>query len=345
MRRSNVLDIVKALGIFAVVVGHNRILLEGNHEVFRILFSFHMPLFFFVSGVFLKPSVNTRQFVFSKLDSLLKPYFVVLFLVCTLKLIGLYVSKGHVVLDDFDLYRGVIYATGASISWVPLWFLPHLFVSSLFSLCLVKLLRLNGFSSALVAATSLVSGCWLIGVFTNDINLAEWNLKAKTGLPWSLDLIPLTSAFMLLGYALQERIRGLSFHLDLFMVAAFCFAGLHLMFDETIDLNARHYGHILVATAQALLGIYLCLMFAVLLERSTVLGGWLAYIGSRSLFVLIFHDLVQGKGAVFVFGYTQNQYLGGGVALIMACALPLLIFDVARRNVILSSLLLPANRR
>lgn len=44
-------DIAKGLGIILVIVGHNMI----PHWFFNWIFSFHMPLFFIISGYFMKP--------------------------------------------------------------------------------------------------------------------------------------------------------------------------------------------------------------------------------------------------------------------------------------------------
>ena len=46
--RSNFIDIVKGIGIFLVVLGHQNTILTQE------IYSFHMPLFFFLSGIFIK---------------------------------------------------------------------------------------------------------------------------------------------------------------------------------------------------------------------------------------------------------------------------------------------------
>ena len=75
--RNITIDIAKGLGIVLVVLGHNWIAQE-NTELFEIIFSFHMPLFFFLAGVFVGDSNNIIDFIIKKTDALLKPYFVVL---------------------------------------------------------------------------------------------------------------------------------------------------------------------------------------------------------------------------------------------------------------------------
>lgn len=46
--RSVLIDVLKGIGIILVVLGH---ITFGDQLVRKIIFSFHMPLFFFLSGV------------------------------------------------------------------------------------------------------------------------------------------------------------------------------------------------------------------------------------------------------------------------------------------------------
>ena len=63
-KRDNLLDITKGLGIMLVVLGHT---LQGYYNdfdhniIFRVIYSFHMPLFFFTSGAILCLKTNSTQ--------------------------------------------------------------------------------------------------------------------------------------------------------------------------------------------------------------------------------------------------------------------------------------------
>ncbi len=85
---SSKIDITKGIGIILIVFGHNWIVLHEKGELFRMIFSFHVPLFFFLSGIFLKASTQFRGFLLSRADSLLKPYFVVLAVLGALSLLA-----------------------------------------------------------------------------------------------------------------------------------------------------------------------------------------------------------------------------------------------------------------
>jgi polysaccharide biosynthesis protein PslL len=132
--RNQTIDIAKGIGILTVVICHNWVLYHDRGEFSRVVFSFHMPLFFFISGIFFKPNLTFKETLVSKANSILKPYIAVtLFLILfdyvssliseqPLNLLnvvirGLYGSIGTLSVDQYSSVLG----------WVPLWFLTHLF--------------------------------------------------------------------------------------------------------------------------------------------------------------------------------------------------------------------------
>jgi fucose 4-O-acetylase-like acetyltransferase len=86
--RNDWVDYAKAIGIILVVIGHvMRGLVSAGLPVDRywfslvdsIIYSFHMPLFFFISGLFFSDSLNKRgpgRLIASKVDSIIYPYIV-----------------------------------------------------------------------------------------------------------------------------------------------------------------------------------------------------------------------------------------------------------------------------
>lgn len=68
MKRIEYIDILKGIGIILVVLGH----VTQNKPLFQFIYAFHMPLFFFVAGLFLR---NKFGFIKSHARSLMIPYF------------------------------------------------------------------------------------------------------------------------------------------------------------------------------------------------------------------------------------------------------------------------------
>ena len=52
--RNEIIDIMKGIGIIAVIIGHMWNVPEVPYRNF--IFSFHMPLFFLIAGYFYKPN-------------------------------------------------------------------------------------------------------------------------------------------------------------------------------------------------------------------------------------------------------------------------------------------------
>lgn len=69
MERIKYIDIAKGIGIFLVVLGH----VSTNVTLGGYIYSFHMPLFFFLSG--LTARFTSEDFLIKKLKTLLIPYY------------------------------------------------------------------------------------------------------------------------------------------------------------------------------------------------------------------------------------------------------------------------------
>ena len=79
-KRIGFIDIAKGIGILLVVLAHND--LEAYAPfLHKVIYSFHMPLFFFLSGMFFRPETPFWQLIRKRFDSLLKPYFFTLFFI------------------------------------------------------------------------------------------------------------------------------------------------------------------------------------------------------------------------------------------------------------------------
>jgi fucose 4-O-acetylase-like acetyltransferase len=102
--RSNIVDIVKGIAIALVVYGHtaqgmiHRKLWVGPGAIFsdEFIYSFHMPAFFFVSGLFVMSSLakrGSRQFAIDKVKTILYPYLLFAIISATIEpLIGRFKS-------------------------------------------------------------------------------------------------------------------------------------------------------------------------------------------------------------------------------------------------------------
>ena len=343
--RNASIDIAKGIGIILVVFGHNWIIAHDHGELFRIIFSFHMPLFFFLSGAVLHHDTAFKDFLAFKIDALLKPFFVVL------AAWGL----ARIVLSGIDARTyllGMLYGTGNTIEWVPLWYLPHLFLAILLAWIILRLtnylrpgLLLPVFCASILLALGIITAHFCAGLDAQQfdgLNLLLGNRQHNfPGLPWSLDLIGISTAFILLGYVMHEHVLRFSFQPWIFATTLILFAALHFFFNETIDLNMRLYGNWWISTAQALLGIYLLLSVSTCLQYAGRLGTALAYLGTSSLFIMIFHSWIEWKIFGMLARWSTSEYLNASLAFVAGLLLPLLLLSLVKKSKILHGLLLP----
>jgi len=335
MPRNRALDIAKGIGICLVVLGHNLYLTKGiaGEEVAEAIFSFHVPLFFFISGVFLKPTVPLRDFVISRGDVLLKPYFVVLGVLGIVKICaGWPIPTLFGLPEPANYFLGLLYGTGPTIAWGALWFLPHLYITSLSALLILKATGCWPEAGRwLVATFLLVLGTLGIDRFWSElpVQLGSLKLDRLPGLPWSIDLVPVTCSFVIIGSLLRTSVQSMSFHFPAFFCSCAIFTCLHWQFDELIDLNRRHFGSFSISTAQAALGIYLTLAAASALSKRSM-AGTIESIGAGSMFILIFHTPIQRKTAYFMSSLLMNDIAGGIVGFVAGVAIPLLLWELAR---------------
>lgn len=151
--RLEYLDAAKGLGILLVILGH---IYAWNPNINRKIlvtwiYSFHMPLFFIVSGMLIKYKnyCNIKEFIFSRIKHILVPYIV--FSLCNaLVRILLY---GY---DESAFIRDVI-CTFILIG-VDTWFLQALFLAEIMFIVIRKIVKNQYFSRVFVSLGYITIG-------------------------------------------------------------------------------------------------------------------------------------------------------------------------------------------
>lgn len=158
MNRNSSLDMLKGIGIFLVVLGHATFV---NEKIITYIFSFHMPLFFIVSGILMnltyKEDLTIQTFLTKKLRSIGVPY--LCFSICYTIIDFLSVYFKQISLQDLKINAVCTISLAGS---GPLWFLPTLFFAELVLFVLVKKFKTN----KLIGVTGIACGIvGLIGCF------------------------------------------------------------------------------------------------------------------------------------------------------------------------------------
>ncbi len=135
--RIHYLDIAKGIGIYLVVLGH----VTHSEWLWYYIWQFHMPLFFFISGLLYTPKDSFRAFLIKRAKSLYIPY--VIFFLITFVYWVLIERKyrGAEIPISYELI-GLPYGTyegGHLFFNGVLWFLPCLFATEIIFYFIAKL--------------------------------------------------------------------------------------------------------------------------------------------------------------------------------------------------------------
>ena len=77
--RVQYIDVAKGIAMICIILGH-----LGDANINRVVFTFHVPIFFFITGYFTNSERNITEFVKNKLMTLIVPYIVTCLLIVIL---------------------------------------------------------------------------------------------------------------------------------------------------------------------------------------------------------------------------------------------------------------------
>jgi acyltransferase len=249
------IDVARGLGIALVVAGHTGI----PPLAAKCLCAFHMPLFFFLSGLLYKhrPIAET---IARRARALVVPYFAFSlfgFLIYNGVIAGCWQGFGHYGRE----LLGILYGTPGGpyeLTVFPLWFLLSLFLAHV--MFALVLLVSNGRP---MRAAVLVSALATLG-FLNSKTLC---LAA----PWSVASSLIGILFLALGYAcrgLVSRIETIPVHRKLIVATLTGIVVLvTALMNEPVIMAYGSYGTIPLFLPGAISGILMIILLSMVIER------------------------------------------------------------------------------
>lgn len=185
-------DIAKGIAIICVILGHLHI-----WNIVRVVFTFHMPIFFLISGYFLSTCNNLMDYIQLKGKQLLIPYYVTCFFICCFSIPVSIILKRNIISQLKIWACGSIYGSGGAPGiWHSfpsfigaLWFLLALF----WGVCIVRYIFENYQNNLRLSAF-----CILI------ISYVGWATAQRVWLPFSIQAGMTASGFIFLGYLAKK---------------------------------------------------------------------------------------------------------------------------------------------
>lgn len=278
------LDNLRAIAIFFVVLGHTVGLPE---PVYKLIFSFHMPIFFWISGVFVKEKIREEtlfEFVRKRWRKRLIPYasFSVLSYMAWFFLFRHFGTQAALKIDPVRPLIGMFYGNGIN-NWLVyntvLWFFLCLFVSEILFFFIIKMPSRAYIIVALVAFS-------IIGYLDTYYNPPD-----GFRLPWNIDIALTTVVFYGVGFLSKRYVSGYSKSGPsqwVIMFAALVLYGVFSILNNKVALVAGVYGNYLYFYIAAFSGIFFWMHLSILIPSIKLL----LKIGKNTLTIFALHLLV-----------------------------------------------------
>lgn len=267
--RVHYIDVAKGLLISLVVIGHCAATSLGDHSrLFYFIYAFHMPCWFFISGILYKTK-NPEQYFSAKVKTLLLPY-----LICSL-LNMLLSGAAHVCnKDDILLFR-----------FGGLWFLI-----TLFFICIIYFVLDNACFKAFSEKTKL----FLLSIVAIMLVAVGMVLgKDKQGAHDTVIATMVNFFFFHLGVCAKPISAKLNTE-KLGVRIVFCVIGFILLAvlgyiaplnPSPIDVNINRFGNKIMFLSFAVLGSLGMMIFSAGIQKAR----FIEYLGRNSLVILVFH--------------------------------------------------------
>ncbi len=269
------LDVAKGIGIILVVYGH--IMINGAlyTQIRDVVYAFHMPLFFAISGYTIMPG-RIKDFTVKRAQNLLIPYAVYLFLIGAPLAMSTHNLHHRSALLEFlfYLYGGdhlVVFMTA-------FWFVTCLF----FSIVLYKVM-LTFFKSPLSYGMILS----VIALYLLAYAVVAIAGKISIPVPLALDHVPMACVFIWFGSVYKHFEGRGRMWLVGGLVGLFGLLAIYRTLPFfTIDMKTNHYGPFVAGFIASIGLTVLCLLLSKLIAHYKAIAYPIELLGRASLTIM-----------------------------------------------------------
>ena len=265
------IDALRGLGILLVVLGH------ADPPFIKIIYGFHMPIFFMISGMIWKEK-TVRYY----LRSYVVPYFVL----CS---INLFIYSGLLLAmqKEVPIVRyviGILYSRGTT-EWMPncspLWFLTVLFCA-LVIFDYIQIVKTKSGRIILIIVAGVTSS--LLAFFE------------VVKLPWNVDTSLMGVVFIYSGYNLMQtnwldNIKELSTIFQIIILTMIGVVGyLCIVFNpiDVVNFDNNRYGNVCLMLIGAVSICFVLINLCYRILRKGVIAEILSWFGQHTLFIMGF---------------------------------------------------------
>lgn len=328
-KRIEIIDVAKCLAIFMVVLGHtatNEELLGNPAILYKVIYSIHMPLFFFLTGMSIKPKPlktlsEWRFFIRKNILTIAFPFLIWSLIYCQF---------------SFDNVKYILFgswqALGKTGTVTSLWYLSCLFVARIIVEFVVMLMaKFNTENKRMIYLIPAI-----ILLLTGSLIPCP-----PLGYPWGINVAILASGFILLGIALRTSLIIMAVEKGWIMIAVLI-ASI-LLYVLTISLRTDgfeilmmckgSYGDLIPMFACSIIGGFIVMLVSMVLKRAA--NEWLnnvsieplLYMGAHTMGIFLLHKPILQNILIPLFEKTIPDvlYLPRIIASIAAIAISLIL--------------------
>lgn len=315
------IDRARGYALLMVVVGHMGIPIVGKY-----ITAFHIPLFFFLSGVTFRMDNSFGDFLKKKVKRLLVPY---LFMGIPLMASSI-ISRAIRGISDPREYVEVLWKFIVQRRYCTIWFLTCLFLLNIIFYLLVKVTHDN---YKIIIAVSIILAA---------LGLLYYNMGG-VALPWNIDVCLTALPFFAAGYVCKVKEDLIKPRIgvwpDYMFIASAVIYVLSVTINikisgQVIDMAVEEYGCIPFSMISVVCGIYCVYFFA-----DKVHFRLPAYFGKHTMVYFSWHQSIVLPLLLYVYSkvglFQQDTFLSDGLRIIVTVVMifvVLLPFDLLFRK-------------
>ena len=310
MERDEYWDIVKGLGIIAIVIGHT------NSPLTPFVYMYHLALFFFISGFLYKDKYSIDFFSYwgSRMKRLWYPmvkYGVLFSILHNLYVyMGLY-SSGKPILGSGILFsnyytkkellfsiKDTVFMQSLEPMAGAMWFISPLLIAMLI-FCAVRRITIN-----LKKYREVIVGVVIVIIYSFAIIL----IREKQILPYHADLAMLVMPIIYSGFVAAKYWGKIRLNLVIALLSLFTVVGVNKIMGMNIELSIRQIISPEIFLLVSLCGIYLNLVLAKFIHLSKKISCVIAYIGNKSFHIMALHFLMFKLVSLLYISFYDKPY-------------------------------------
>ena len=316
-KRIKWIDVAKGLTIILVVSGHLLQTYSNNLDfVFKLIYSFHMPVFFILSGYLMNAKKDFNQFLKSKSKSLLFPYFLFCAVIFVFDYLKSYVSgtQNEYITRFKSSALQTILLTHDSFFYT-LWFLPCLFISLIIIYFFIKYIKNKYIAFFIITVLS--------------ISVAILQSKYPFSLPFCIDNAVFASFWVYSGYILKiknfdfsKKCKFYSLINIVLLIAINLLTNIYLKSDFSSDsFRAIKFFNPAIFYITSILGSSFIICLSNMISNSKLLQIY----GKNSLYIYGFHFLLLPFAHIIINKLPNNIILQIIYLVLFAIFIPMAI--------------------